>query len=424
MSNLRKKINIDSNGNDFLVGDNPGYFRIADGKNPNLDAFGRLRISSPVSLFDTQNQYNDSPLFWETVVVGGGTATHLPNESSVRLRCTTASGDKVIRQTRCYHRYQPGKSQLIEMTGVMGAIKTNVRQRLGYFDNNNGLFFQQDGTNLSVVRRTYASGATVDNEYTQANWNMDTLDGNGPSGITLDTSKAHIFVIDMQWLGVGRIRFGVVVDGMTYYCHEVVNANVLTEVYMTTANLPLRYEIENTGTTASETDLKQICATVQSEGGFDDAYGITHSASNGVTPISVTTRRPILTVRPKTTFNSITNRGTVAPLTYDIFAQTNSAYYEIVYNGTLTGASYTSISDNSITEYDVAATAITGGDVIDSGFCTTDKNSRNSITNVIKSKIRLCNDYAGTTTDTLSIVVTSFTGTATVSGALTIKEFY
>ena len=419
-----KVTSYDSDGNEMFKPNNLGYMAIGDGKNPNLDAFGRLRISNPVTLFESQHQYNELPLFWGSVLTGSGTATHLPNESAMRLRCTTASGDKVVRQTKEYFRYQAGKSQLIEMTGVMGAKKANVRQRIGYFDGNNGLFFEQDENNLKVVRRTYVTGSPVDNATNQSSWNIDTMDGNGPSGVTLDMSKTHIFVIDFQWLGVGRVRFGFVVDGNLYYCHEILNANTLTEVYMTTGNLPLRYEIENTGTAASNTDLKQICCTVQSEGGYEDDLGIQFSSGMGTGTLGVTTRVPIFSIQLKSTFNSITNRGTVIPLAYDILAQTNSAYYEIVYNGTLTGASFSSVDSNSLCNEDTSATAISGGIVIADGYINADTKAPGSIENAIKNKLKVTNDVAGTTGDIISIVITSMNLTTTVSGSLTWKELY
>jgi hypothetical protein len=286
------------------------------------------------------------------------------------------------------------------------------------------LFFEQDSSNLKVVRRTYASGSVVNNAVNQSDWNIDKLDGTGSSGITLDMQYAHIFVIDMQWLGVGRIRFGFVIDGCIYYCHEIYNANVLSTVYMTTANLPLRYEIENTGITASTTDMIQICGTVISEGGFEDEKGITHSVSNKTTTIAVTTRRPVLSIRPKTTYNSITNRGIVLPLSLSLYATTNASYYEIVLNGTLTGASFGTAGANSITDYDVSATAIANGEIIDSGFIEASNPQRSSLTTAIKSKIELANNIAGTTTDILSIVITAMTGTSNISSAITFRELY
>lgn len=424
MSLLRKLQIINSLEEEIFNSTNPGYVRIGDGDNANLDAFGRFRVSDPISLFESQLHYDASPLLWESVLTGSGTATHLPNEASIRLRCTTASGDKVIRQTKEYFRYQAGKSQLVEMTGIIGIAKANVRQRIGLFDTNNGLFFEQDENNLKVVRRTYVTGSPVDNAVNQSSWNIDKLDGTGKSGYTLDMSKTHIFVIDFQWLGVGRVRYGFVIDGNLIYCHEVLNANNLTNVYMTTPNLPLRYEIENTGTVASNTDLYQICSTVQSEGGFEESFGIPHSVSNGITTIGVTTRRPILSIELKPTFNSITNRGTVIPSSYEVLADTNNCFYEIVYNGSLTNDSFASVGSNSIVNYDVAATAITGGEVIASGFVYANNRGGNNIESIVKDKIRLTNDVAGTTPDRLSIVCTSFTGTSTVTGALTFRELF
>lgn len=395
---------------------------ISDGGN--LDAFGRLRTSNPTTLFDTQFQYGDQPLFWDTQLTGGASSTPLPNESSIRLRCGTSSGDKVIRQSKCYIRYQPGKSQRVLLTGVIGAKKTGVRQRIGYFENNNGLFFEQDASNLKVVRRTNVSSTPTDNAVNQSDWNIDTLDGNGASGINLNTSKTQIFVIDLQWLGVGRVRFGFVVDGKLYYCHELLNTNNLSTVYMTTANLPIRYEIENTSGTASNTDMIQICASVQSEGGFEDDRGVTRSSGNGITALACTTRRPIFSVRPKATFNAITNRGIIIPLAYELFAQTNSCYFEVVVNGTLTGANFTSVGDNSIADYDISASAISGGEVIATGFCVASASTRSSIESVIRNRLTLCNDYAGTTPDRITVVATSFTGTSNVSASLDWKELY
>ena len=416
-NNLRS-FSVDPNGNALTT-----Y-----GDTATLDAFGRLRISNPVTLFDSQQQYNDNPLTWGTTLTGSGTSTHLPNESSVRMRCTTASGDKVVRQTHKYFRYQSGKSLLLIMTGVMGALKTNTRQRIGYFDANNGIFFEQDGTNLKVVRRTFTSGAAVDNAVNQSSWNIDKMDGTGISGITLDMSKSQIFLIDIEWLGVGRVRMGVVIDGKIYYCHQFLNANNLSLVYMTTANLPLRYELENTGTSVSTTDLIQICQTVISEGGFELTRGIHHSANSGTTSIAVTTRRAVLTIRPKATFNSISNRGLIVPEDINTLVTTNNALIEIVYNGTLGGTpSWTSAGSNSIVEYDVAGTTVTGGEIISSYYIAAGSGNN---ANVLKSGLAvsvvtaLALNFDGTTQDTFSVVVTSMSGTANITTSVDWFEIY
>ena len=175
---------------------------ISSNDDASVDGFQRWRVSSPTNVFESILEYNDQPLFWETQLVGGATTNHLSDESSLELTTGTASGDSVIRQTYQYFRYQPGKSQLIFLTGVMGAGKANVTKRMGYLDGYDGLFFEQVDTTLQVVCRN----SQIDNIVTQDNWD-DPMDGSGKSGVILDITKAQIFVIDFQWLGVGRVRF-------------------------------------------------------------------------------------------------------------------------------------------------------------------------------------------------------------------------
>jgi hypothetical protein len=231
-----------------------------------VDAFGRLQVANPYTIFDSQNRYQINSYF-DTNTSTGGTVTYLPNESTLALAVTTASGSEVVRQTYRSFAYQPGKGLLILVTFCMNAGKTNLRQRIGYMSTQNGVYFEQAGTTLNFVLRSYISGAVVENRVAQSSWNTDKFDGTGPSGITLDPSKAQIFWTDIEWLGVGSVRCGFTINGVNYICHQFNNANVNSAVYMTTAILPIRYEITNTGTTASASTLKQICCTVISEGG-------------------------------------------------------------------------------------------------------------------------------------------------------------
>jgi hypothetical protein len=352
------------------------------------------------------------------------------------MRCTTASGDKVIRQSRAYHRYQPGKSQLVMLTGVLGAAKANVRQRMGYFDAQNGIFLEQTSVGLRLVRRTYTSGSAVDNTVEQTAWNIDKMDGYGPSDVILDTSKAMIFVIDLEWLGVGRVRCGFVVDGSIYYVHQFNHANSLTSVYMTTANLPLRYEIENTAAAASNTDLIQICSAVISEGGFEEGRGIPFSARSGVTAKAVTTRVPLVSIRPAATLNSIVNRGTILPISVDVAALSKSALIEIVYGGALTNASFAAVdATNSLTEADIAATAISGGIVVAQEFVPAATRAQSSSPGSsainLLSRLPLTLNIAGAHptspfSDALSVVATvaEANETTNVFAAINWRELY
>jgi intein/homing endonuclease len=319
-------------------------------------------------------------------------------------------------------------SQQITMTGVLGSPKANVSQRIGYFDDQNGLFFEQTSAGMSVVRRTYVTGSVVNNVFLQSNWNLDTLDGSGnagnPSGKLLDPTKGSIFCIDFQWLGLSRARWGINFGDAYVYVHQYKAANVLSNVYMTTGNLPVTYELENTGVSDSSTAMKAVCCAISSEGGSDKT-GFIFSNSNSRDGV-VSTRKPYLSVQPKLTFNGIVNRGHVVPLKSEMMNSvggTTGLLYEVVFNGTLIGASFTSQDPNSIVNFDTSATSIIGGTVVDSGFISTSTNVDISMLNDLKYPLTL--NAAGTVADTLSIVVTSVSGgSPKFSGSISWKEYH
>ena len=326
-----------------------------------LDAFGRLRVAQPYTLFDSQNRYQKDPQFSEELVTSG-TATYVANESSVDLDVTTASGSKAVRQTFRVFPYQPGKSLMVLATFVMNEGKENLRQRVGYFNTQNGVFFQVNGTTKSFVLRTNTSGTPSDaRTVNQADWNGDKLDGTGASGIILDISKAQILYMDFEWLGVGSVRCGFVIDGKFYVCHTFNNANDIDKVYMTTAILPVRYEIENTAATASASTMTQICSSVISEGGYDQKtaplWARRTTTLTGVTTSFV----PIVSIRLKSTSLG----AVVLPASYSAIPIGSTLDYEIalIKNPTLTGASFASNSTN--VEADTTATALTGGTIVD-----------------------------------------------------------
>ncbi len=326
------------------------------------DSFGRLRTSEPQAIFDSQFQYDKQPLLWNEGITNGGTATHVPAESSVDL-VVSSDADEVIRQTRSYHRYQPGKSQLILTTFVM------------------------DGTVASMIRRTKTSGSVVNNSVAQAAWNIDKMDGTGPSGITLDFTKGQVFFIDLEWLSLGDVLCGFILDREMVPSHLFRNANNLALPYMTTANLPVRYELTHTGGSARERvgsfnadngiyfqttggvgTLKQDCCSVMSEGGVENEQGFPNSASTGIlNRVTVgTTEIPLLSIRLATTFNSIANQMKISKLFAAVTAQTKDIHFRARHNATLTGASFNAVdAADSGMEFDIAATATSGGHVHD-----------------------------------------------------------
>lgn len=334
----------------------------------NTDAFGRLRTSVPYTLFDSQNRYAADNQF-DTSTATGGSITHLPNESTVRMDVTTSSGSEVVRQTYRSFSYQSGKGLLVFATFVMNAAKTNLRQRVGYFGSQNGIYFQLNDSTKSFVLRTYIGGSVDDTtrKVDQSSWNGDKLDGTGPSGLTLDLTAPQILWTDIEWLGVGSVRCGFIINGKFYVCHTFHTSNItgFSAVYMTTATLPVRYEITNTGTTASASYLKQICSSVMSEGGYEQ-YSPSHIARR-LTKLSNIqgTFLPLVSIR----MTSSTLGAVIIPGRMQVLPTTSQEYeVGLFQNSTLTGASWSAVASDSNVEQDTSATAMTGGTLVQTDY--------------------------------------------------------
>lgn len=331
-----------------------------------VDAFGRLRVSQPFTLFDSQNRFGIDSQF-DTSLSGSATATHLANESTVAMNVTTTSGDQVIRESKRVFPYQPGKSLLALMTFVMSPTQTNLRQRIGYFGANDGVYLERNGTDTRFVLRTSTSGSPDDTEYaTQANWNVDKFDGTGPSGITLDLTKAQILFFDIEWLGTGDVRCGFYVHGKPVVAHIIHNENVKDKVYMKTAILPVRYEITATSTLDSAATLRQICSSVISEGGYTQAKReLDAQRTTTLTTIS-STMLPLVSIR----LNSGSLDAVVIPQQVKVFPLTAQDYkVSLVRNATLTGASYNTSTFQNV-DFDIAATAMSGGEIMQVDYIT------------------------------------------------------
>jgi hypothetical protein len=330
----------------------------------NLDAFGRLRVSNPFTLFDGALRYRDDEFRWNQVDTGAGTSVFQPNESTM-LMTVSGNGDSAVRQSKQVFSYQPGKSLLTMATFVMNTPTTGLRQRVGYFGAQNGVYFEVDGTTVNLVIRKYTSGSVDDTteKIPQSLWNGDKLLGTGASGITLDVTHSQIFWCDVEWLGVGSVRAGFVINGQFIVCHTFHHANIFDKVYMTTASLPVRYELTSTGAAGT---MRAICSTVISEGGYSNrsqsrAIGTSLTGKN----LSQAAYRPLVCIRLK----SANIDSIVVPTKFDLYGLQQAAFgYRIILNPTLTDASWTSAGSNSSVEYDLSATALTGGTVIDEGI--------------------------------------------------------
>jgi hypothetical protein len=342
-------------------------FNILNNQPMLADAFGRLRVSQPLTLFDSSHRYRDNGL-WNTLAINGATAVFSPNEGLVNLNVTSTSGSEIVRETAKVFSYQPGKSLLVMNTFVMAPAQTNLRQRVGYFGVDNGIYVQLKDSTVSFVERSIVTGLVTETIVHQASWNADTLDGNGPSGITLDITKAQIFFMDIEWLGEGTVRLGFVIDGNFIVCHRFNHANLITSTYITTASLPLRYEITNQGTAPAST-LKQVCSTVISEGGYELRGAQQAVGTPILTPATFAaagTYYPIVGIRLRPT-----RLDAVVILTaVSLLGLGNGKNYawRILNGAAIIGGAWAPAAADSSVEYNLTGTSTTGGRVLAQGY--------------------------------------------------------
>lgn len=327
------------------------------------DAFGRLRISNPVTLFDSSHRYVDNN-FWATASGVSGSHAFNPSQGLVDLNVTNASGSYVERETAKTFVYQAGKSLLTMNTFVMSPAKDNLRQRVGYFSTENGFYLELDGNSMNFVKRTSVGGSVSETRVPQSEWNGDKLDGTDYSGFTLDLTKAQILWMDLEWLGVGTVRIGFVINGKFIVCHSFHHANIVSSTYITTASLPIRYEIRNKNTTSGSSTLKQICSTVLSEGGYEQR-GAQRSIGTTVSSPRICsvagTFYPIISLRLKTSPSRLDAIVILSALSAIGVGNNQIFNWKIVANGTSSGGNWVSSSDNSPVEYKIDGTSFSIG---------------------------------------------------------------
>lgn len=395
---------------------------------PSIDAFSLWRISSPESLFSVQCQYNEASLVMETGSTGDGSApAHSANDRMVKLSSAAGSGTSFI-QSYQYIPYQPGKSHLVFITGLFDTGVSGATADVGYFDSANGIFVRQNGTGgLQIIRRTSTSGSIVNNAVDQADWNIDPFNGNGVSGITFDETKVFIMIIDLQFLGMGRVRVGFDVDGKIYYVHEFKNANSLSVPYMQTASLPVGMLLTTSGT-GSVKNCYFKCASVNSEGGLAEDFAFRFSTPECTVTAGNGARTHLVSVRPKTTFNSITNRETFAVSSVDILVTGNSpVFWELCLGQAISGT--TTFNDINTTysafEYNNAGT-ISGTPtlVIDSGYCAASNQNKTTVSRKTSLRYPITLDRAGAVRamGTITLIVTGIGGSSATRAAINFEE--
>ena len=393
-----------------------------------FDAFGRLRTSSPLTLFDSSHRYRDNNLWTQLVVGTGSTVGFVTTQGLVDLTVGVGSTASIQRETTKVFAYQPGKSLEVLNTVVMNQPQAHLTQRVGYFGADNGIYFEVKGTTINFVERSIVSGMMSETRVPQSQWLYDTMDGNGPSRITLDPSKAQIFWMDIEWLGVGTVRVGFVIDGQFIHCHSFHHANKIPSTYITTGSLPIRYELFNTGiSTTGISTMKQICSSVISEGGYE-LRGLQQAIGTPIaSPVGLTT--------PSSYFNVISIRLKSSPDRLDaivimtalsLLGATNNANYnwQVRASGVSSGGTWVSAGADSAVEYKLDAATYSGGRTLASGFFNSSQQGSTPV-DILKEalfKFQLERDGLTKTPYELSLICTSDTANANVFASLDWEE--
>lgn len=396
-----------------------------------LDAFGYLPVNSPVVIFESSLEFGQDADSWEIITATGGTTSYSTFSSTMDLTVGPTAGSSVIREQHGYNYYVPGIANTVLVTGVLGASAAGVTKRIGYYNDNNGFYFEQENGVMFACLRSYSSGTVVTQKFTQSSWNIDKMDGSNnyalnPSGITFDASKAQVFFFDYQWLGVGRVRYGLIIDGKRYIIHEIRNANNTTTTYMGSPSLPVRYEVFLTSNTTST--LKAICTSVITNNN-DVPISRLLAVSNGATTKTLVsnTRTSLLSMRLSPTLEGRNNRSRIIISDIDVITTSNNTIYvEIVLQRSNLGEpnlggppSWTTLN-NSAVQYSVDGTTTTGGSVIWSGYVNA--QTRNINVNISSKHDFLANNYNCSQSDYLHIMCTSIGGNSSLLGSIKFLE--
>jgi hypothetical protein len=378
-----------------------------------LSAFSDLRTVELLPVTGWTFNYNINSDLINTTLTGSGTAT-TSNSKAVLQTGAAASSSAQIQTIRAL-RYNPGLGALVRFTAVFTAGVSNSTQIVGVGDNTDGFFFGYNGASFGVLIRQNGTN----NWIPQSSWNYDTMNGSGPSHITLNPTLGNVYGISYQWLGFGAITFWVEnpLTGLPSLVHIIQYANTSTNPSIFNPTLPLTAQVANTTNTSNLT-LQTSSAMGMIEGNGDtDAIVTRNSFSNGKIGIT-TTETSIFSLLNQPTFQGKTNR---VHIQLDYISAQNSGGNPVtcilVKNGTLGGTpNYVNINANtSVMAADTSGTTVTGGtNVLTFGLNQTDSAQ------LLISDL----DIQLEPGSTFTLATFTLTGTSNVNMAVSWKELW
>ena len=372
---------------------------------PQFSNNNRLKVSPYQTVFFNTFQYGLETDVWDQRIIGVGSATHNINASNVVMQVGSTAGSKVIRQTKNVMRYIPGRSGTLAFAVRLDTPQVGIRRRFGLFDETDGVFFEDDGGTYSYVIRSSTSGITTETRVTREDWNGEKFDGNGWTGVIADPTKNQMISIDYEWYGAGNVQFNWLMSGETIKSHTFYNSNSLDNAWCASPFLPIRMEIENITGVAGTHYLYQGSNSLLQEG-EPEKLGTLLSISNpigGTTMLTANVFYPIISVRLKpTALQAVMLLRSLQAVTND----NTNIFWKLVENPTLTGANWVNHPDpNSFVQYDVTATAVTGGTTLLSGFTIEGGSSLTEIDRF--ADLQLGRTGIGTISDSYTLACTS-----------------
>lgn len=355
------------------------------------DSVFRQRVTNPTVVFSSNSFYDPednsgrNELFG-TTVVGNAQINH--SEKSYFSLTVTDHGDHAVRQTITYIPTQVGYGKTALIAGVLlsePSLTNFVEARMGMFDGQNGHCVKLDRNGLSFSE--LASGLELN--VLQRYWNLDKMDGSGPSGINLNqyvisnggvpqvfnaAYRHMIIIIDTQWTGITRMGFYL--NGIPRYCHQFTH-----EHYKWPANsassLPIRYEIMKTDKTDTETaEMRMTWCTVIIEGQYVpyfNKFSYTNARDDEtiITPSGIGAEAalvPVFSLRLKEDFRKAAAQ--IAQLQLNL-TTSNNIYWELIQNAELQNDTWLIEPDaqhGSMIKIDTTATSYERGYIMKEGL--------------------------------------------------------
>jgi hypothetical protein len=372
---------------------------------PQFTNNNRFKISPFQTVFFNTFQYGKETDVWDERIVGIATATHDTSSSNVVMQVGSTAGSKVIRQTKNVMRYIPGRGATLAFAVRLDTPQVGIRRRFGLFDDNNGVFVEDNGGTYSYVIRSSVTGITTETRVYRDDWNGEKFDGNGWTGVTADPTKQQMISINYEWYGAGIVQFAWLMKNETVVSHTFENSNTNDRVWCSTPFLPIRMEIENITGVAGTHYLYQGSNSLLQEG-EPEKLGTLLSIANSITGTTMSsdnTFYPIISIRLKS------DELSAVMLLRSLQAATNdntNIYWRLFENATLTGGTWVDHPDeNSFMQYNTTATALSGGTTLLNGFVVGGGAALINIDD--KAAVQLGRSGIGTISDTYTLACAS-----------------